>query len=186
MRVRLLIVPLEGARRSGATSPSDGIQIRGLAREREDRSSRDFGYDYREEPRRPPPQEYYSYRQDRGLQYDDRRSSRDSRVDTYRPLSSDDRPAYDRRPRRRSFSRSRSRSPQRVDRRYRDRDAPSYRSSPERNVSNRTSSPQPKPDSPLAVVPPSKEVILEGLPEDMLEDDVRILPLVHTFFCFCF
>lgn len=184
MQGPLLILPLEDARRSGAAGTDSGIQIRGLARDREQRSSRDFGYDDREEPRRPPPRDYDSYRQDYGLQYDDRRSSRDSRGDTYRPPSSDDWQAYDRRPRRRSFSRSRSRSPQRIDRRYRDRDAPSYRPSPERRVSDKASSPQPKIDPSVAGIPPSKEVILEGLPEDMLENDVRIIPSVHKILCF--
>lgn len=127
---------------------------------------------------------------------DDRRGSRedyrdgyDSRRDSWKGRDHDDRSYYQQRPpRRRSWSRSPSRSPPMPERRYRDRDAPEYHSSSDHSI-QRTSSPR-KPASPRKQdslpkygAPPSQEVILEGLPEDMTEDDVRNpLHLLCSFF----
>jgi len=66
----------------------------------------------------------------------------------------------------------RSRSPRRNDGDgYRDRDRENYRS-PDRSHYSRSSSPRRREYSPSYGGPPSKEVILEGLPAALMEDDV--------------
>lgn len=92
-------------------------------------------------------------------------SSRDQNIPTDRDNSN----SHD------NYRRGRSPSPRGQGRRgYRDRDREEYRSPPYRSRS-RTRSPSRSPRrgrSPYYGGPPSREVILEGLPLDMVEDDV--------------
>lgn len=74
----------------------------------------------------------------------------------------------------------RSRSPWRSDNHgYRDRDQENYRS-PDRGHYSRSSSPRRRDYSPNYGGPPSKEVILEGLPAGLMEDDVGSPMRPHT------
>lgn len=153
---------------------SGELQIRGLARDKEDGEIRQPLSEHYH-VRRTPPRDSADERDDRCHPHDHCDDIYNEDRDYWRSRNYEQDAFYDTRPRRRSWSRTRSYSPRRFDRRRQDLDASGYRPSPERGLHYGDSSPPRTDRQPMARTPPSREVMLEGLPEDMFENNVCLL-----------